>query len=88
MTTAELTTIQKLGTLVWDTIAELSHRGETRLDLDSAECAQLRKAAYDAVGNRGDDRRLAFTTLEWLQGMASFAAVQAASQTYEKNRIK
>jgi|GEM_PF-2098645 hypothetical protein len=78
----------RLGTLVWDTIAELSHVGETRLDADSAQCAELRKAAYVAAGNKGNDRRLAFTTLEWLQGMASNEAVLAASEAYEKARIK
>jgi hypothetical protein len=80
--------IERLGTLVWDAIAELSHRGETRLDPDSAQCAELRRAAYLAAGKAGDDRRLAFTTLEWLQGVATFDAVLAASEAYEKARIK
>jgi hypothetical protein len=47
-------TIQKLGTLVFDTIGELCHRGETRLDPDSAEAIELRKMAYRAVGVKTD----------------------------------
>jgi hypothetical protein len=70
-------------TMVWDIIADLSHRGEEALAPDSAECAELRKAA-----NAGEDGRLAFTTLEWLQGIATFDAVRAASEAYEKARIK
>jgi len=80
--------IERLGLAVWDIIAELSHRGETRLDPDSAQCAELRQAAYVAAGNKGNDRNLAFTTLEWLQGIASFDAVLAASEAYEKARIR
>ena len=43
----------RLGTLVWDTIAELCNVGETRLNPDSAQCAELRKAAYVAQATRG-----------------------------------
>jgi len=80
----------KLGTLVWDTIAELSHRGEATLDPDSAECAELRKAAYVAAGVRGDGpgRQLAYTVLEWLQSIATFDAVLAASRVYEEVRLR
>jgi hypothetical protein len=86
--------IEGLATLVWDTIAELSHRGETRLDPDSAQSAELRRTAYAAVGVRtgGDPllvsgRELGYSVLEWLQGLGDFRAVRAASQTYEKQRI-
>ena len=83
-----MTDLERLGTLVFDIIGELCHRGETRLDPDSAHAIELRKAAYVAAGNAGEDRRLAFTTLEWLQGIATFDAVRAASEAYEKARIK
>jgi hypothetical protein len=87
-------TIQKLGTLVFDTIGELFHRGETRLDPDNAEAIELRKMAYRAVGVKTDGdpllvsgRELGYSVLEWLQGLGDFRAVRAASQTYEKQRI-
>ena len=54
----------KLGTLVWDIIAELSHRGEETLDPDSAQCAALRRAAYIAAGNKGNDRNLVSRVVE------------------------
>jgi hypothetical protein len=84
-----------LGLAVWDTIADLTHRGETRLDPDSAEAIELRNTAYATVGIKtgGDPllvsrRRLAYSVLEWVQGMARFDAVLAASEGYEKPRIK
>jgi hypothetical protein len=86
--------LQRLGTLVFDIIGELCHHGETRLDPDSAEAVELRKTAYAAVGDKVDGdalrvsrRNLAYTVLEWLQGVSTFDALKAASQTYEKNRI-
>jgi hypothetical protein len=65
------------------------------LDPDSAEAVELRKTAYAAVGIKtgGDPllvsrRELGYTVLEWLQGMATFDGVLAASEAYEKARIK
>jgi hypothetical protein len=83
-----MTTTDKLGTLVWDTIADLSHVGETHIDLDTPQCTELRKAAYEAAGNTGDDRDLAYATLFWLQGLASFDALKAASRAYEELRLR
>ncbi len=90
MTTADLATVQKLGLLVWDIIAELSHRGEKTLDPDSAEAIELRETAYIATGKPGAGRDLAYTTLEWLNGMASFDRLKAASQAYaeDQNHVK
>jgi len=82
-----MTDIAQLGTLVWDIIAELSHRGEETLDPDSAQAAELRRLAYAAVG-KGSGKTLAFAVLEWLQGMASFDAVKRASVACEKQRLK
>jgi hypothetical protein len=89
-----ITDIERLETLVWDVIADLSHRGEATVNPHSAECAELRKAAYVAAGVKGDDplipagKTLAHSVLGWLQGVTSFDAVQAASRKYEGNRIK
>jgi hypothetical protein len=89
-----MTPIERLGTLVWDTIADLSHTGSTNVDPDSAEAVELRRTAYAAVGVKtgGDPllvsrRELGYSVLEWLQGLGDFRAVQAASQEYEANRI-
>ncbi len=86
--------LQRLGTLVFDIIGELCHHGETRLDPDSAEAVELRKTAYAAVGDKVDGdpllvsrRNLAYSVMEWLQGMSPFDAVKVASQRYEMNRI-
>ena len=85
--------IQRLGTLVFDTIGELFHRGETTLDPDSAEGIELRKAAYTATGVRGDDpltvagRELAYCLMEHLQGMRDFNSLKQASRAYENARI-
>ena len=72
--------IERLATLVWDTIAELSYRGETRLDPDSAQCAGLRKTAYAAAGVKtgGDPllvsgRELGYSVLEWLRSLETSA---------------
>jgi hypothetical protein len=77
--------IERLGTLVWDTIAELPHLGETTLAPDSA--IELRKLAYAATGVKaGDDpllvsgKKLAFAMLEHLQGLTPFDAVKSASR--------
>jgi hypothetical protein len=82
--------IRRLGAMVWDIIAELSHNGETQLDPDSAEAVELRKTAVAAVDVKGDDpgRELAYTILEWLQGMATFDAVKETSEAYELARLK
>jgi hypothetical protein len=83
-----------LGRLVFDTLGELFHKGETRLDPDSAEGIELRKAALSALCVTGDDgitvsrRELAQTVLEHLMGFVKFDAVKAASRAYEEARIR
>lgn len=85
--------IAALGTLVFDMLGELFHKGETRLDPDSAEGIELRKAALAAVAVRGDDpltvsgRDLAYSVLEHLRGFSTFDAVKAASRKFEAARI-
>jgi hypothetical protein len=85
--------IERLGTLVFDVIGELFHRGEETLDPDSPEAIELRKAAYAAVGVKGVDpltvagRELAYRVMEHLQGMRDFQSVKAASRFYEQARI-
>jgi hypothetical protein len=79
--------IDNLGTLVFDLIGELLRNGETELDLDSPQCVELRKAAYEAAGKAGKDRRLAYATLAWLQGTVSFGDLKAASRAYEQARL-
>ena len=48
MTTAEQATIEKLGTMVFNAISELSYKGETIPEPDHTEA--LRRTAYAAVG--------------------------------------
>jgi hypothetical protein len=85
--------IERLGTLVFDLLGELFHRGETSLDPDTAEAIELRKVAYAAVGAKGDDpltvagRELAYCVLEHLQRMRDFLSLKAASRAYEQARI-
>jgi hypothetical protein len=81
--------VERLGTLVWDTIGELFHKGETQLDLDSVEIAELRKTAYAAVKDASPSgRKLAYAVLEWLQGIGTFDAVKRASRSYEEARVR
>jgi hypothetical protein len=93
MTDQNLANIEKLGTLVFDMLGELFHRGETSLDPNSAGGIELRKAAVATVGVKGDDpltdsgRELAYSVLEHLQGFSKFDAVKAASRAYEQARI-
>ena len=75
--------VDRLGTLVWDTIADLSHKGVTTLDPDSAEGIELREAANAAMGSESEfERDLAFIVWAWLHGLASFDALKAASRAY------
>jgi high-affinity K+ transport system ATPase subunit B len=77
--------IHELSALVWDTVAE-----GREISPDSAE---LRKAAYRAVGVKGDDpltatgHTLGYAVMEWLQGMAPFDKVRSASRAHEAARI-
>jgi hypothetical protein len=82
-----------VGTVVFDAIGEMFHKGETQLDPDSDEGIELRKAALSALSESGDRpvtvsrRELAQIVLEHLMGFASFDAVKAASRAHEEARI-
>ena len=86
--------IQKLGELVFDTIAELDWDGETTLDFDSAQGIELRNAAMNVSRLIGNDppllaaaRAMAKTIIEWIWEMKTFADVKNASRTYEEQRL-
>ena len=84
--------ITDLGTMVFDTLGE--HWHESRLDPDSPDGVELRKAALAAMNADGDTgvtvsrRGLAQIILEHLMGFSSFDAVKAASRAHEEARIK
>jgi hypothetical protein len=89
-----MTDVATFGTLVFDTIGAVFHRGDKQLDPDSDEGIELRKAALSAMNARGDDpvavsgQELAYAVLWHLQGLEDFGAVKAASRAYEEARIK
>jgi hypothetical protein len=56
-----MTDVGTFGLQVFNTIGELFHKGETRLDPDSAEAIELRKLAYAAAGVKAGDDPLLLT---------------------------